>query len=201
MIHILFIDILNIYKMPNWCDNSLTIEGTAEDLQHIVNYRFNFHEIDPCPFMHNGVSQDGWYEWCIKYWGSKWSAREIEIDYVADDTHFTAHFETPWSPPDAILTLLTKRYASVMIVNEWYDETYETVGINVYSHGSVLCKYIEPRNYTNEALNLFEESNPWFQNLPHLMDEESEEDDNKEEDLKSIVELNEYTRTYEELTA
>ena len=187
--------------MPNWCYNSLAIEGTAHDLQHIADTGFDFQRIHPCPFIIEDNWQEGWYDWCIKYWGSKWSARDVDIDYVADDTHFSAQFQTPWSPPDAILTFLTKQYPSLMIVNEWYDEMYDTVGINVYSNGSMDCKYIEPRNYTNEALHLFEESNPWFQNVPDLIEEESEEDENNEEDLKSIVEVIEYTKTYEELTA
>ena len=192
--------------MPNWWYNSLTIEGTADDLQHIVDLGFDFQKIHPCPFIIEDNWQDGWYDWCIKYWGSKWSAREIDIDYVADDTHFTAQFQTPWSPPDAILTFLTKQYASLMIVNEWYDEMYDTVGINVYSNGSVLCKYIEPTDYTHIALEAFSESHPWFSYIDyadsHEEPEDSDNDENKEEEeLNSIIEVIEYTKTYEELTA
>jgi hypothetical protein len=185
--------------MPNWCYNSLTILGTADDLQYLNELAFDFQKIHPCEFIHGEEWQEGWYDWCIKYWGCKWSAREVEIDYVVEDTQFTAQFQTPWNTPDAILTFLTKQYPSVTIVNEWYDETYEIMGINVYSHGSVLCKYIEPTDYTHDALAAFSDSHSWFSYIDYAdVHEESEEENN---DLKTVVEVVEYTKTYEELIA
>jgi hypothetical protein len=215
----LFIDGWNIYKMPHFCYNYLTIEGSEEHIESIAEINFDFQKIHPCPFIHGENYEEGWYDWCIKYWGTNSSPRKVNVNYLPSDVNIIARFETPWNSPDTILIFLTKQYPSLTIINEWCiinvwcggtRETRGTAGINVYSNGSMDCKYIEPRNYTNEALNLFEESNPWFKNMPDLAetmpdlaetmpdlaDEESEE---SEEDLKSIVEVIEYTKTYEEL--
>ena len=189
--------------MPNLY-NSLTIEGTAHDLQHIAETNFDFQKIHPCPFILDTEESD---TWCERYWGCKSLATDIDIDYVPGETTMDVSFVTQEDLadaedlPDAILTFLTKQYPSLTIINEWNNDGYETAGINVYSYGSMNCKYIESWNYSDEVLDAFSENNPWFPYLEYYERWGETVDEREEEDLLPVVEVIEYTKTYEELIA
>ena len=187
--------------MPNWTSNHLTLEGTAEDLQQIFDINFDFQKILPCPFIHDENYDEGWYDWCVKYWGTKWSCKEVELVYTAGDTTLTAMFETAWHTPYVLLTYLTKINPSLKITNEWQDEGYERVGITTYSNGLMDARAILPFDYTNQTLKQFSETNPWFcyndfNNFINDIDDDDEVDD---EDKESNIVLIQYQYTYEEI--
>ena len=197
--------------MPNWTQNSLTLEGTAEDLQHIYNNEFNFHKLHPCPFINGENYDEGWYEWCCKHWGTKWSPDEPDINYSEGDTSLSAIFQTAWTTPHALFAYLTVQYPSLTITCEWEDENYETVGITTYSHGEMDCQQIDPMDYTKEALEQFAETHDWFSyddycdyydESDNINDDESDasdEEDDEEEGKKDQVIIKYYNVSYVDL--
>jgi hypothetical protein len=148
--------------MPNWTQNSITIEGDAFALQQITDVAFNFHRLHPCPFIHDENYDEGWYDWCCKHWGTKWSPEEPDLDYVEGDASLSATFQTAWNAPHALLTYLTIIHPSLTITNEWDNENYEIVGITTYAHGTMTTQMIDPSEYTLESLEQFAIDNLWF---------------------------------------
>jgi hypothetical protein len=85
-----------------------------------------------------------WYDWCLREWGTKWSAYNFS-DY--DDGN-TIEFDTAWSPPTPIIEKLSEMYPDVVINHQWADEDLgynvgeieysgeEQISINVPSGGS-----------------------------------------------------------------
>ena len=184
--------------MSEKCQTFLTIEGSVDDLQHINESGFDFQQIHPCPFILGTEESD---TWCKRYWGCKSLATDIDIDYVPGETTMDVSFVTQEDLPDAILTFLTIQYPSIMIENQWEYGRYEVAGFNVYSYGSMDCKYIEPWDYSDEVLEAFGDNNLWFPYDDYYDTFEGEYDDRQEEDLKPIVEVTEYLKTYAGLTA
>ena len=45
-----------------------------------------------------------WYDWCVKNWGTKWTAQEVEIETRDGET--SIFFETAWSFPEPIFDRL-----------------------------------------------------------------------------------------------
>ena len=189
--------------MPNWTSNSITIEGTAEALQEIYDAKFDFQKLHPSPFIHGENYDEGWYDWCNKYWGTKWSPNEVDIDYTAGETSLTASFETAWCTPYALLTYLTILHPSLVIINEWQDEGYESVGITHYAHGSMIGQTINPIEYTNKALEQFSEINTWFCYDDYTNFIETFQDSDNEEDgddgKKDQVTIQHADLSYEDL--
>jgi hypothetical protein len=90
--------------MPNWCLNKLTIEhedgAMVDRFVNAYNSSNTCNEFLPMP---KGIG-DGWYEWCINHWGTKW-----DIGCDNDERHglkptragnqVTVSFDSAWAPP------------------------------------------------------------------------------------------------------
>lgn len=67
-------------------------------------------------------SNQGWYDWNIEHWGTKWDvAGNVE---VIEDTDSYWHLvcDTAWSAPHEALVALSSQFPEVSIRNEWTEE-------------------------------------------------------------------------------
>ena len=70
-----------------------------------------------------------WYDWCTKYWGTKWNAYSNE---QRDED--TIEFETAWSNPEPVMLKLSEMYPEATIEHWWADEDMgSNDGYRVYS--------------------------------------------------------------------
>jgi len=86
--------------MPNWCSNTVCVRGPVKIVKSLVDHRFDFQRIHPCPEALNiTAGREGaddsreqkelvrkekanlkkygyknWYDWCVDEWGTKWNA-------------------------------------------------------------------------------------------------------------------------------
>ena len=66
---------------------------------------------------------DNWYEWHIKYWGTKWECYNVQKsgrDYQANISNL--EFDTAWCPPIEILKYLSKKFPISVFQLEFADE-------------------------------------------------------------------------------
>ena len=94
--------------MPNWCMNKLTVSHANPDMVDRFEKAYNLgkvcNEFLPKP----SNLGDGWYDWCISNWGTKW---DIGADIGTDkeeryglkatrvDNEVCCSFDSAWSPP------------------------------------------------------------------------------------------------------
>jgi len=134
--------------MPNWCNNSIYIEGPAEKLAFFISALEDkkgdgvlssffpmpdskiqqLSESEEC-FLHDIRRQMGkepeevkldeaWYFWRVHNWGTKW---DVPFDDASWDLHgecLSLSFDTAWSPPIGWLT-------TVALLNPNLDFTIE----------------------------------------------------------------------------
>ena len=60
------------------------------------------------PSIKDGFNSGG-YEWCVKEWGTKWNATDIEVEDETD-TNYIIHFSTAWAPPLPVIKELGKKF-------------------------------------------------------------------------------------------
>ena len=94
--------------MPNWCENTLTIEGSIHSLKAFIELagnEFDFEKVKP----------DG-------EWGTKWSANECEgwddCDLEGKDEdkgYVNTTFQTAWGPPIEVMEHLEKLFPDFKI--------------------------------------------------------------------------------------
>lgn len=69
---------------------------------------------------------DDWYSWNNRNWGVKWDATNPELvhDEPNGENHVLVYnFETAWGMPTNVLVELSKQFPSVLITNEYQEET------------------------------------------------------------------------------
>ena len=101
--------------MPNWVTNYVDLNhpdpARLQEMETIYDKCVEdcnelFQSSIPCPA--DLLDGDGWYEWRIKHWGTKWDAVHIVPSMAGDDV-LRLQFDTAWSPPlpvyDALLDL------------------------------------------------------------------------------------------------
>ncbi len=115
--------------MPNWCSNTIEIQGTKEQVNKFVSFLDEqsgkewFDFFHPCPqelkdvgdvsltapvneelFEKYGASD--WYTWSANNWGTKWNCDAqdwIKVESPnGDEASVSFWFDSPWGPPIAL---------------------------------------------------------------------------------------------------
>lgn len=107
--------------MPNWCNNTMLVKGTPEQIEEFVEQMvsnsekgdhtdvsaLDFDAVVPMPRVLRGrtsPADDGsitWYDWAIDNWGTKWNACAVHIEqYTKGDNSALYHYKTAWSPAE-----------------------------------------------------------------------------------------------------
>ena len=113
--------------MPNWCSNTIEIEGTKEQINAFVSFLdeqtgkewFSFFKPTPPE-----LKEEGWYEWNIENWGTKWNCDAQDWVKVenpsADESSVTFWFDSAWSPPTALYEFIEA--TSTLNIKASYNE-------------------------------------------------------------------------------
>jgi hypothetical protein len=124
--------------MPNWCSNTLWVEGNPEQLKDFKSkttkqadhnqpnrIAFTLEGLYPTPaelMRENAFGQSenseeltekygasDWYTWRVSNWGTKWDVTESDI-YENSDTEFMVVFDSAWAPPTAWLEYIAPQF-------------------------------------------------------------------------------------------
>lgn len=86
-----------------------------------------------------------WYDWCYKYWGTKWNACDSWADYDAFG------FETAWSAVIELITTVSRIYPEVEFTYSYADEDFgSNLGKVVLKAGDIIDEYF-PEEQTDAA--------------------------------------------------
>ena len=121
--------------MPNWTFNTITVRGSKEDLNKMMNDAektdgvLNLSSWFPVPETFKKYGVVGWYDYNCKMYGCKWNS-ELNVEHQSDEeVVFTA--DTPWSAPDAWLLRMSAKYPTLEFYNHaeyeegyWEDSSY-----------------------------------------------------------------------------
>jgi hypothetical protein len=113
--------------MPTYCDNRLVVSGKPDDVQLFVSQvrtdeqPLSFEEISPTP---PELMAEGWYEWRIENWGTKWDAG---FNFESSSSRITRSkasyvFCTAWGPPLAWLASASKLFPRLTFRLDYADE-------------------------------------------------------------------------------
>ena len=135
--------------MPNHTDNRVIL---SHDDSQQIDMIYNIMNTEDTPLCQtlipmdeklleiSGISDNyevqGWYEWRLENWGTKWGTysheREAENIFV---------FETAWSAIPNLVRILAESYSDFKFIYEYADEdTGHNVGYYEYFRGVILTQ-------------------------------------------------------------
>ena len=117
--------------MPNWCTNEIDVDfDTAAEYNAFKEFALteivgdtilDFSKIIPPPEKFAGDNPaEGWYEWRLENWGTKWSLNEMHFE--EGDEWCRMVFDTAWSPPQGIHEKMVNEFFPKMSINWFYRE-------------------------------------------------------------------------------
>ena len=117
--------------MPNWCSNKIVVSGDLTKFKTWLNGEpLTLNKIVP---MDQALLEgEGWYDWRIENWETKWDVEAIAED-LGDTITFS--FESAWAPPTIVFAKLAKSFPEIKIVHSYLEEGMCFVGKVAYAKG------------------------------------------------------------------
>jgi hypothetical protein len=119
--------------MPNHITNVLRVsgythlgapEGLVDEVLAAVKSDkspIDFERLIPMPAELKAPNQEGWYQWSVNHWGTKWNAYCAVAGKIDKRTAYF-HFETAWAPPLPVLDALAAKFPKANLRLIWCDE-------------------------------------------------------------------------------
>lgn len=149
--------------MPNWCNNSIVINGDKDKIKQIRDVLETMDKtttetgiFEALVGRDENITEEqyqngGWYDHNSNRYGCKWDVSYENAVIDGDDEYITMNPDTAWSPPEGFCRLLALKYG---------------VSVNL--------EYSEPGNYyagrytINENGDEFSESYDYLEGLYHI---------------------------------
>jgi len=174
--------------MPNWCDNTVMIKGSKEEIVTLRNKLhdytnknpFDFEAILPCPqllraesapqrnqqraaILNKKYGASDWYEWCNSNWGTKWNSSDTQItaEYGDDNQYVVSYsFQTAWAPPLPLYSILAKTHPNTNIYVCFDESGCEFSGWRYYAGGELVSEE-DYGSYYSMKLHMEPDSDIW----------------------------------------
>jgi len=170
--------------MPNWCNNSVTINAPKPVIDEIKRILSSEDEgllnwMRPLP----EDQKENWYDWCVSNWGTKWDIHEA---FVGDDTEEDSiqfSFDSAWAPPTKAYERLEEQGFAVSAM--YYEPgmafagRYEDGCDDYYEYGDMSADDVENMlpNDIDEYFGISEGIRDWAESeeedVPEIDDEEA----------------------------
>lgn len=134
--------------MPNWCSNTLTVRGEAEEIKKFRRKATakgtklslarlypepDYDKVKVKPTFPKIVKEEyvgkkeAWWDWRIQHWGTKWDIEAtLEID---EEDYLRYEFSSAWSPPTAWLEKVSKNYPRLAFSLKYDEEGSGFMGV------------------------------------------------------------------------
>jgi hypothetical protein len=145
--------------MPNYCSNEVTIVfNEQDDYDKFITQMSIEDSTDPYLSYNaedNGYGffdrlvptpadklEDGWYDWRVKHWGTKWNPN-IQT-FMTDDVGkcIELAMDTAWAPPVSFFTTFTELFPSASVELNYLEEGMGFCGRAYMSQGMCSDDYM-----------------------------------------------------------
>ena len=129
--------------MPNYCSNSITITGEEAQLAQLAEQLRSdettiMERLLPTP--KSVMEGQGWYQWCLDNWGTKWDMVELTSEYDLD--YIELSYETAWTPNIPFWELISARFPELTMVHHYREDGIGFAGVAKYQGGNCDDQFI-----------------------------------------------------------
>ena len=145
--------------MPNWNENKLSIMDCSPELEsYLKENGLSFEKIKPTP--PELLEGNGWYQWRLENWGTKWDLseqeqREVADQLISESADFQATFMTAWSPPLQAIAALSEMFPNDQFTLDYFESGCWFAGTAVISQGEIDNNQVDDADVTEFAKENF----------------------------------------------
>ena len=127
--------------MPNWNENKLSIMDCSPELEsYLKENGLSFEKIKPTP--PELLEGNGWYDWRLQNWGTKWDLseqeqREVADQLISESADFQATFMTANSPPIEAIAALSEMFPHDQFTLDYFESGCWFAGTAIISQGEI----------------------------------------------------------------
>jgi hypothetical protein len=122
--------------MPNWCNNSIVINGPADKIRVLWDAATTLGEEKGllsalCPIPTELSNTDDHLDWRVQNWGTKWDVDAENMYFEpADSDHaqISGGFDTAWAPPVAAFRSYANDNTDVSIDLKYFEPGMSFIG-------------------------------------------------------------------------
>lgn len=119
-------------------------------------------------------SSNGWYDWNVREWGTKWDASEVELmeNFNPKDGHISYRFNTAWSPAEGAFQAMVEQHPNLHFTFSCEEEQGWGVEYESFNGNLSLVKewdipdshadYVERDNVDGCVCNWEDDRSEWF---------------------------------------
>jgi len=124
--------------MPNWCRNTLLVEGSERDVYRWVERAASFERSDPQPlnfaaFVSPPPDITPRSLWCAANWGTKWEPSMM--DFVRKEGSAKYVFDTAWDAPLEWLRRVASQHPEIQFSLSWREPGGGFAGESLFQDG------------------------------------------------------------------
>jgi hypothetical protein len=145
--------------MPNWNENKLSVMDCSPELEsYLKENGLSFEKIKPTP--PELLEGNGWYNWRLENWGTKWDLseqeqREVADQLISEDCDFQATFMTAWSPPLQAIAALSEMFPNDQVALDYFESGCWFAGTAIISEGQIDDNQVDDADVTEFAKENF----------------------------------------------
>lgn len=123
---------------------------------------------------------DGWYDWNIRNWGTKWEATDVELEEYLNYGYIVYRFNTAWSPPEGAFQAMTEQHLNLHFRFECEEEQgwgveYESFNGNLslvreWDIPESHADYRDRDNIDGCICNWEDDQSEWYDDCPREME-------------------------------
>lgn len=127
--------------MPNWNENKLSVMDCSPELEsYLKENGLSFNKIKPTP--PELLEGNGWYDWRLQNWGTKWDLseeeqREVADQLISESADFQATFMTAGSPPIEAIAALSEMFPNDQFTLDYFESGCWFAGTAIISQGEI----------------------------------------------------------------
>ena len=174
--------------MPNWCNNSIEIEGPVEKIAALwaqAQSEDNALLNALCPMPAELLEGEAWYGWRVAHWGTKWDIDMQGLEFTDNEQGracITGWFDSAWSPPVDAFQAYSNANPDVAMELKYFEPGMAFVGVWDSEGGDAYWEGVD------ELLDTTEEEDAVLHELLEYFDvagwfETDEDEENLEIDL------------------
>ena len=145
--------------MPNWNENKLSVMDCSPELEsYLKENGLSFEKIKPTP--PELLEGNGWYNWRLQNWGTKWDLseqeqREVADQLISESADFQATFMTAWSPPLQAIAALSEMFPHDQFTLDYFESGCWFAGTAIISQGEIDDNQVDDADVTEFAKENF----------------------------------------------